>query len=50
MIDDIVFQDIQYIEIKTSDIGVTSPNIIIYGNYDSTELTESGQGESITIF
>lgn len=50
MIDDIVFQDIQYVELKTDDISTNSPNLIIFGTYDSTVLAETGQGESISIF
>jgi hypothetical protein len=50
MIDDIVFQDVQYVEIKVDSITVQSPTIIIFGADDSTDYVQTGGGESISIF
>lgn len=50
MIEDIVFQDTQYIEIETDSISIQSPAIIMFGKDYSTEMVEIGGGESISIF
>lgn len=49
MIEDIVYSDTQYFEIKMEDED-NSPDIIIFGLDNSTDINPSGGGESISIF
>lgn len=46
MIDDIVYDEVQYFEMKMEDENYF-PNLIIFGSYDSTDIELI---ESISIF
>jgi len=46
MIEDIVYQDIQFFEMEIDDAAITYPMVILFGNIDSTDIIQT---ERITI-
>jgi hypothetical protein len=47
MIEDIVFQDVQYYELQMDSIGIKYPMGILFGSVNSTDIIQT---ERITIF